>query len=202
MMVEIMTGSKDVYANAPQSEVLRRIRAKLDRLRASDGGFSIFGAKGHRYREAPALDDAHLRQLEGALGVALPDELRIFLKYVHGGGPGPGYGLLLDIGLPCPEWASRPFAYDNQAAADVLLRRREDRWAWLPLATGVELDDEWPPRCGFVALSHQGCDGYSGIVVTGEQRGLIWICAEYGWIPETHGDKQLGFLDWYEMWLD
>jgi len=196
------TGTKDVDANVPKSEPLRRIRAKLDELRVSDGGFDVFGATGHRYREALALDNAQLHLAEGATGVTLPDELRTFLQCVHGGGPGPGYGLRLDVGCPCPELATRPFLYDNQATGDLLLRRQTDRSAWLPLTTESELDDEWPPRCGFVALADLGCDIYAGIVVTGEQRGLIWTCADVGWIPEAQGKRQLGFLDWYETWLD
>jgi hypothetical protein len=186
----------------PQSEALRRIRAKLDRLRVSDRAYYVFGSNGHRYREAPALTDTQLQHLEGALGITLPDELRTFLRYVHGGGPGPGCGLRLNMASACPELAGRPFPYDHQAVTEFLVRKQADRAALLALTTEADLENEWPPRWGFVGLAHLGCDIHSGIVVAGEQRGLIWTCGDIGWIPEAEANRQLGFLEWYEAWLD
>lgn len=55
---------------------------------------------------------------------------------------------------------------------------------------------------GLLPIAHHGCGVFEVIVVAGEQRGRVWWC-DMRWAP--HHDeqgKQLGFLDWYERWLD
>jgi len=183
-------------------ERLARIRDKLDQLRSSDRRYQVFGAENHRYRERSVLGDPEIERLEGVLGVALPEELRDFVKHVHSGGPGPGYKFGINVDAASPDLAARPFPYGTLAAEEFLVRKETDRRATLPLTSEADLDDDWPPRWGFVALTHLGCDIHAGIVVTGEQRGMVWACADSGWLPEHAGRTQLGFLDWYEGWLD
>lgn len=185
---------------------LADIRVKLDRLAASDRQCSVFGAggrDGHGYRERPRLDAAHLEHLEKRHGIALPEELRAFLRSVHGGGPGPGYGLFIGEPAPGTSRAAAPFPYDDRDAAELMVRRQTDRYAGLPLVDDPSgSDDElWPPGPGFVSLSHHGCGSFDVIVVTGAERGRIWFC-DMKWFPRrcAHGTK--GFLDWYEDWLD
>ena len=165
-----------------QAERLRIIRDKLDQLRVIDKQCRVFGAaRGHRYREVRPLDDAELRRLEQIHGVALPDELRAFLARVHGGGPGPGYGLHIGAEVPPdPRLTTRPFPYGNRAVAEFLADRLKDDTALLPLVDAPD-DDDFPPRQGFLSLTHLGCDIHSGIVVAGEQRGTIWTCGDVGW---------------------
>lgn len=189
-------------AAQPMPERLACIREKLDRLRSIDRGYQVFGAKGHRYRERPVLAARGIEDLERALGVALPEELRDFIKHVHSGGPGPGWDFGINFATAKPEFAVRPFPYGTETAQDILARRETDRRALLPLFPDTDPDDDWPPSWGFLALTDLGCDSYAGIVITGEQRGVIWACADSGWVPQHAGRAQLDFLDWYESWLD
>jgi hypothetical protein len=63
-------------------------------------------------------------------------------------------------------------------------------------------DEDWPPGPGFLPIAHHGCGVFDVIVVTGEQRGLIWWCdMQWGPVYDPSG-RQLSFLDWYERWLD
>jgi hypothetical protein len=173
---------------------LRRIREKLDRLRSLDQRMEVFGASwgdvGHRYREEPRLMEIAVASLETALGVPLPDEYRAFVTTVHGGGAGPGYGLL----PPRAEGAGR-FPYGRAQAMDLLERRKGDeRFAMLP-GTG----DGAAPGC--LRLSDQGCGWEDVLVLEGEMKGTVWTAGE-GFCPHANADGPIGFLDWYEGWLD
>jgi hypothetical protein len=156
------------------------------------------GAHGHDYRERPVLDAQGLARLEAECGVALPDELREFLQTIHGAGPGPGYGL--DV-WGDPARSVRPFPYAMADLVALVARRRDDRFASLPMPDDDDDDGCWPPGHGFVAIAHHGCGAYDVIVVTGELRGTVWCC-DMAWRPYTKSDRPSRFLDWYEDWLD
>jgi hypothetical protein len=178
---------------------LATLRQKLDRLRALDVDERVHGAggsHGHHYRERACFDAAGIARLEAAHGVAFPDELRAFLESVHGGGPGPGYYFAVDPPLVPSAKAARPFAYGDVHAERLLGERRGS----VALIGDAE-DDEWPPGDGFIPVSHQGCGVYDVIVVTGEQRGRMWCC-DMRWFLCRSERGQMGFLDWYQAWLD
>jgi hypothetical protein len=179
---------------------LEAIRQNLQRLASLDRACRVFGAggeHGHGYRQLPALTAAGLTRLEQTLGVAVPDELGSFLTTVHGGGAGPGYGFEVECdGRPRPKRAL-PFPFDESAARASIAGGS----AALEIPDEDE-DDDWPPGPGFVPIAHHGCGVFDVIVVTGDQRGLIWWC-DMRWAPwfDSAG-RQLTFLDWYERWLD
>jgi SMI1 / KNR4 family (SUKH-1) len=157
---------------------LRVIREKLERLKVMYNWRRFLGAG---YREVPPLDDAAVARLEQGYGIILPDELRAFLQQVHGGGPGPGYGLRIHTPLVPQLRAARPFPCDNAAAYGILVRRRQERYALLPLLVEELGDDhDWPHGSGFIPLVHHGCGMFSVLVVTGEQRGRVWFATWAG----------------------
>lgn len=53
----------------------------------------VFGALGHRWALEEPLTEEGLAELEGQIGVRLPDGYRTFLLHVAAGGAGPAYGL-------------------------------------------------------------------------------------------------------------
>ena len=53
---------------------------------------------------------------------------------------------------------------------------------------------------GTLVLCHEGCGYLHLLVVTGPARGQMWLdgrCSDQGFVP-----LGVGFLDWYERWLD
>lgn len=183
---------------------LAAIRDKLDRLRRADPERRVHGARpgfGHDYAQRPPLSAEDLSRFEAEHRVALPEELRAFLRGVHGGGPGPGYGMDLRGN---PNKLQRPFPFTRADFDELMARRRTDRWAFLrdpePEA-GEGEDDDYPPGNGFLQLSHQGCGVFDVLVVTGELRGSVWAYDNV-WFPCTRGPTLPSFLDWYEAWLD
>jgi hypothetical protein len=183
-------------------ERLAAIREKLDRLRASDPERRVHGAhpaQGHDYAEKPKLSERALASLESQHGVALPEDVRAFLRTVHGGGPGPGYGFALSGNAAK---AAQPFAYTLDDVSALLELKKNNRWATLPdLSEEIAGDDDYPPGHGFLQLSHQGCGVFDVLIVTGPLRGSVWYY-DNAWGPCSFDGSLPSFLDWYERWLD
>lgn len=174
---------------------IQTIRAKLDRLRAVDPQFKLFGADTHRYKLDATLTGAQIEAFEQSQGIKLPDGYRTFLMELGNGGAGPGYGML-PLGFH-PK-------YMTNLPPDLLARPFQHREAWHPQITSAA-DDEW--YCadhwiqGTVHLCHFGCGYYALLVVSGAEYGQIWNddrSSDEGIYPDPSGD----FLTWYEDWLD
>jgi hypothetical protein len=182
---------------------LADIHSKLDRLRRigrDAPGLKAGGPSGNHYGSLPRLGAADLKLMESLYRVTLPVELRVFLQVVHGGGPGPGYGLAVDECSTSMQSAEHAFPYGNADAVSILRRRRADPSASLPLTRQVQ-PRQWPPGNGFLPVATHTGGAIDVLVVTGEQRGWVWRC-DGGWFPRCNQHRQLGFLDWYEEWLD
>lgn len=181
------------------------LRVKLDRLAAADPKARLFGAagpQGHEYRERPRWSAAELATVEAAYGVAFPAELVAFLCELHGGGPGPGYGFLVETPSSRTVRAAQPFPYDAGDAARLLVRRQSEPRAGLPAVEDSDDDDDWPPGPGFIALAHHGCGMFDVIVTSGEQRGRVWFF-DMQWFPRTSSRGGIETLfEWYDVWLD
>jgi hypothetical protein len=89
----------------------------------------------------------------------------------------------------------RPFPVSAELAAQVIARPWKERWL-------DGFNDEWLP--GALEISDAGCGSSALLVVTGEQRGKVWYrggCDDLLPCVGAQGE-QLGFLAWYEQWLD
>ncbi|MFI9170858.1 SMI1/KNR4 family protein [Streptomyces lincolnensis] len=198
--------------------------ARADKAQEVFGAWGKYGGTGHHFRLADPLSEAEVSEAEAQWGVSLPADYRAFLLEVGAGGAGPGYGLTtlsrsdagwvwsdpgggtvherLRVPFPGGEESVRaqveherkePVESDfaDETAFDVAYR------AWLK-------DDErlsdWF-LSGAVCLSHEGCGYFHWLVVSGPQRGQVWI-------DERAGDGrlsplgQLGFADWYLDWVE
>ena len=169
---------------------IERIRLKLSE--AARRGRSPFGSAKHGFRLAPAAGEPDVSLLESSCGVTLPPEYRAFITRVGDGGAGPAYGLLplrramdYDVGSSDPGRLRAPFPWTEFYDA-------------LDLHDPVTLDGL--PRPGSLTVCDEGCYHRHFIVVTGPARGQMWIdstTSDGGFIP-----LRVGFLDWYERWLD
>ncbi|HEY3963269.1 MAG TPA: hypothetical protein VGM05_01850 [Planctomycetaceae bacterium] len=126
--------------------------------------------------------------------VELPAELRAFLRTLRPGEP-QFHWELLDYGY-FPIWSDKPsaeFQWDNEDAEIAIVKRlgSDHGFMW-----DGELDFE---HRGFITLASQGCGWMDVLVITGEQRGMVWGGGNLCWFPfHDESGRQFGFCDWYE----
>ena len=152
----------------------------LQRLRATDASFRVFGSTQHRYSFGPTLSERELAAFESTNRIRLPNDYRRFLALVGNGGAGPFYGL-----APLNAYGhdlSRPFPFTTATTEfDEELRRLADCY------------DEYP---GILEVCHQGSGIFSYLVVNGPTYGTIWDGRE-DFYP-----TQFRFGVWYRRWLE
>ncbi|WP_128433817.1 SMI1/KNR4 family protein [Streptomyces cyaneus] len=197
--------------------------ARADKARETFGAWDRYGGTGHHFRLADPLSEASVVEAEAQWGVSLPAAYRAFLLEVGAGGAGPFYGLTtlsrtdagwlwsdpgggtvherLRFPFPDVEDSVRAQAeherkepvepdFEGEAAFDAAYR------GWL--GEYEKLSDGF--LSGAVCLSHEGCGYFHWLVVSGPQRGQVWL-------DERPGDGrfsplgQVGFADWYLDWV-
>jgi hypothetical protein len=173
------------------------IRQMLDAFRGSDKRFFRFGASTHKYALNPSLTEEQIQAFEAKNNVRLPEDYRQFLLQLGNGGAGPYYGLYtLEEGLvnQDPDFLSRPFPYTS---------------AWQEYPTSEESDayifDDLHIQ-GTLRLCHEGCGYYNFLVITGAERGSVWIDArvsDQGIGPLSHpvtNAPRVTFSEWYKTY--
>jgi hypothetical protein len=201
-------------------EILR----KLSVLQARDISLSVFGASSHRYRLNEVASPAAIAAFEDEHQVRLPTDYREFLARCGNGGAGPYYGLfplgLFDgagnglepwhegdgfagfLSLPFPHREPWNLPGARFKLPEDLLGDAEDKWY-------EELDKEyWAPGLtnGAFPICHQGCAYRNLLIVSGPERGHIWVdgrASDEGIVPVTdHDGKRISFSTWYTSWLE
>ncbi|MGW4232089.1 SMI1/KNR4 family protein [Streptomyces sp. NPDC004980] len=203
--------------------------ARADRSRKVFGAWSAHGAGGHGFRLAEPLSERDVEAAETEWGVALPEDYRGFLLEVGAGGAGPGYGLsvltregtgrlwadagggvtrhdLLRLPFPSAELSARREAehaeveprksgFEDEAAflaAHRVWREREDEL--IDLATS-----------GALNLNHEGCGYCHWLVVSGPDRGSMWLDerpSDGAVFPLGRPPARVTFADWFLGWVE
>ncbi|MDH6140386.1 hypothetical protein P3T35_002394 [Kitasatospora sp. GP30] len=205
------------------------VRERVLALREAPNAAQVFGARGHRFELLPPLSEVEVAEAEQEFGVGLPADYRSFLLEVGAGGAGPHYGLyplqrdergwawnegrgvrsdnsLLPQPFPSPaEQARLRAAYDarepvesafpDEPAFRVAFRAWDDEWEALSATL----------TAGAVCLSHEGCGYFDWFVVTGPERGTVWVDLGAADGPlqslARTPHERLGFREWYLTWL-
>ena len=184
----------------------------------------MFGSEAHQFRLGPTLTDDCIISFEREHGVVLPPDYRAFLGHCGNGGAGPYYGLFPlgqrdDIGVQLQRW------YEDDGSVGRLAEPFPHTEPWNfpeqqlvpPDFSNELLEDAWHEQRdavywapdlmnGAFPICHQGCAYRNILVVTGTERGRIWLDARasYGGIlPEVDdsGNHQ-SFTEWYTVWLN
>ncbi|EHM29913.1 MULTISPECIES: SMI1/KNR4 family protein [Streptomyces] len=156
----------------------------------------------------PAGPEA-VRSFEAEHGIVLPEPYRTFVAEICDGlraGP-PYYGLLPFAKTPSDWGSERP---ERLLAEPFPLT---EAWLWEADGDGTalseqEFDDRVEPVFdhGSLVLGTDGCGMYWHLIVTGPQRGHVWLIDENGAIPfGTRSDASLmpgvpGFAGWVTHW--
>lgn len=202
----------------------QQLKDKLDKLKKLDKNFEVFGSELHKYALNSCLSAAGVSNFESKCNIVLPDDYRQFLLEFGNGGAGPGYGLLsiniekLIVDSQC-NFLSQPF----------LLTKEWNNLELLQVSDGSSTNTYFDPKYinGTIVVAEYGCGIQARLVITGEERGNIWIddrTNEAGIYPLTmhyaaffHDDpdieadlyesveevkEALTFYEWYNDWLN
>jgi hypothetical protein len=178
-----------------EHEILE-IKALIDKLRATDTEFRIFGADSHRYRIGPKLSELEIRNFEQKHGITLPEDYRLYLQLVGNGngtpwrertgawvrgGAGPYYGLYPLDETVNGKRVSQPFLFTEECEIE------------------YDPEDPWEADVpGLIEIAHQGCQGTAHLVVNGEASGTVWDGVDYDYFYPTH----LTFSQWMRAWAE
>lgn len=184
----------------------KQVRQRLAHLRKRDrtGQFRL---------RAPATED-EVAAYENRHGITFPEPYRTFLLKVSNGGTGL-YSLgsdFFDDNGPGPEVGdpSRPFPHqsawneeDESLDMDRELTEEEEEKAWEARQETYLRPDLVD---GTVPLADEGCGHYALLVVTGPERGNVWMDSrgsDEGISPVTDArGNHVTFAEWYMTWLD
>jgi hypothetical protein len=150
--------------------------------------------------------------MERFTGAPFPDEYRRFLVELGNGGAGPGYYGLRATTLKVLGWAdhSRPFPH---SAAWTETTPRD-----APPPQGEASYDHPCHTAGSVSLADYGCALDARLILTGPERGRVWMNdpnmrGVYPFTPElsvplhsldgdpSEDDHHFTFMEWYSDWL-
>jgi len=194
------------------------VRRRIEALRANKRAKDVFGASGHGFKLERTLTAAEVEAAEGQWGVTFPDDYRTFLLEVGRGGAGPAYGL-----FPLVEnkgvWR---FKGDGGELVSDLKRPfpHEKEWNAVYREMGEDEDEDayWEERdvwdnavywhaeqtYGAICICHRGCAIRDWLVVTGPERGHVWLddrASDAGLIPREIRGERATFAHWYLEWL-
>jgi protein involved in ribonucleotide reduction len=166
-------------------------------------GFKTYGADKHKFILNSTVSEKEVRKFEEEFQIELPKDYVEFITEIGNGGAGPGNGLFpLDkcncelenpnrdfLKTPFPhtkEWnMENPFEPDNEEYHAF----NESYYAGKFVS-------------GAIRISHYGCGIMYMLVVSGQEKGHIWVddrCSEYGIYPAV---ESLSFEKWYMDWLE
>ncbi|MFF6776568.1 SMI1/KNR4 family protein [Streptomyces sp. NPDC012637] len=148
-----------------------------------------------------------VRSFEAEHGIVLPEPYRTFVAEVCDGLPaGPPYYGLLPLAQVPDDW-------DSDRPVRLLAESFPLTAAWLWEDDGEELSEEESEALddslsdhGSLLLGTDGCGMYWHLVVTGPQRGHVWMIDENGAIPfgTPPGPSLMpgtpGFTGWATHW--
>ncbi|MDM1377859.1 SMI1/KNR4 family protein [Myroides marinus] len=212
------------------TEQIKRIKDKISQLEDLDQDLEVFGADTHEYTLNPVLDEKEVSKFEQEHKVTLPKDYVAFITQIGNGGVGPFYGLqtLAEASINEEEMLVM-----GNSTSVLLQKSFPHTTAWNPLEQLGALDDKiadaydkgdeeleeelYEERLeiiggeehdyGRLNLCDYGCGITLFLVVTGEQKGIMWTddrMNDGGLYPsiELENTANLSFLDWYELWLD
>ncbi|MBE7171547.1 MAG: SMI1/KNR4 family protein [Williamsia sp.] len=202
------------------TEQLRRIQAKIKALKGLDKGLTLFGSQRHKYLLNPTLPVQRIKQFEQACHVSLPIEYVQFMTELGNGGVGPFYGLepfenalFDDLDYKRPDSLldpSKPFLHTEAWNLEFHSTADEDTNEEEYEQQRLKFEETYydpAQRNGVLAICNFGCAISLNLVVNGQEYGYIWTDdrgSDKGIYPSQElGNKgRIGFLNWYELWLD
>lgn len=202
------------------SEQLHRIKDKIEQLKKLDTLYSLFGSQRHLYKANPVMQLDKIRHFEDAYKLTLPEDYVKFLTEIGNGGVGPFYGLepfenalFDDLDYQKPDSLlnpSKPFVHTEPWNLDFpppIEEFEKEKQYEIEQLKFDELYYDKEQMNGTIAICNYGCGVILSLVVNGQEYGNIWTddrgsCNGIYPSCELGNKDKIGFLGWYELWLD
>jgi len=183
-----------------------KLKLDVQRLKSSDKRFEIFGTTFHKYEFNPTLTEDYILKFEENHKIHLPNDYKAFLKEVGNGGAGPHYGMYKlenyyqprfydgsDANYVGDNFLQTPFPYTK---SNPFIEDDIDE-----VISGEEYAKEFIKNIsGAITLAHQGCGYFDMLIVSGEEKGKVWVDAtvsDYGMYCAFNS-----FTEWYLNWIN
>ena len=196
---------------------LERVKDKFNKLKNIDKDYKIFGSEYHKYTFAPVLSEAEVLAFENEHNLTLPDDYKSFLMEIGNGGAGPFYGLLslednedqfTNLYSDFEFTREKPCLLEKYDEYDEKIENaetdEEEQVLW-DLKDSLIEKEYMNAVKGITFLCHEGCGMFNVLILKGKDAGTVWwfnFSDQVGVVPVLYKEKQVNFLDWYEMWLD
>lgn len=196
---------------------LERIKNKLSILSYSDKKFKVFGAEKHKYKLNQCLSPEKVALFESENKCTLPEPYKLFLIHIGNGGAGPNYGLeslkdclFNDLHYKTEKLLNpgKPFPHENNWNLSFTPKHSMEENEALYYEELDEFENLYFSHehiYGSIRISNLGCGIYENLVVSGSEKGNIWLDCRVndgGICPNHENGERINFLDWYELWLD
>jgi len=195
-----------------------RIVEKLTLAKSTDGKHLVFGASSHRYGIEGPLSDRKISDFENNYGINIPIAFRLFLSRVGNGNKTPHLSEKHLVNGCCagPYYGLFPLGEYTTIGDNIVLSNTPtmgpnfpvEKWKSIverleePSFSDEEYDEILDKvYAGILPLGHQGCSGWQGLILVGENVGRVVYFDEELIGPPTY-TRYDNFLDWYESWLD
>ncbi|MGJ8745374.1 SMI1/KNR4 family protein [Polaribacter sp.] len=208
-MIKNEVKESNLYKSTENDTSIEVLKEKLSELKNLDKNFSIFGSEHHRYKFDSLISEKEIISFEKKHSFTLPKDYREFMLEFGNGGCGPHYGLFsLEKGiLDLPQ---------NPKQSDIIKLSKPFRfktiWNMDSIKGTLDFKEEeydnskWAD--GMLRICHIGCGAFANIIVTGKEKGTIWIddrVSEGGIYPVNNynnTEKRYSFTEWYLSWLN
>src|SRR5258708_24579144 len=169
-----------------REELRQRIELLLERQP------DIFGANGHHFEMNAPLSEEHVQAFDRRRRISLPDDYRWFITNVGNGGAGTYYGVVplgeMDDGDEIKSWEendvmvgslSMPFPHTTSwndlsgEPNDEVVHNEAKYEAQLESFEEVYFSSQ--NMSGAMPICHMGCALRIWLVVTGAERGHLWL---------------------------
>lgn len=174
--------------------------------------FQLFGSEEHQYQLHYPLSEKEILNFEKINQIQLPVAYRNFIKDIGNGGAGPAYGV-----FRLQDWA---FELDIENK-NFLNKEFPHKEKWNLIFSDNENDEYNVESNEFVAweleyfseeyvygsirICHYGCAIYYILVVSGIEKGNMWVDAratDEGIYPvQSETKSRYNFAEWYNEWM-
>ncbi len=166
------------------SPLFDNLKQRLVDLAEHPNAGRVFGFNYHKGKLLPPLKEEEIQKFEVKHDIVLPNEYRQYIKEISAGGMGPGNGMYFP--------GTAGLTMDSKPSKKIRSLKTE-----FPFENDQE---KCSSISGILPLCELGCGQYVALVISGPQRGKVWLDARNDW-GGMRSESGYTFFEWFTAWL-